>query len=261
LLSGRSLLNRASAPSTDLINIGIGLVEDATRRGTALRLLGGVAVAVLCADIWETEPTLRRTVKDIDLAGYSRQVGAIEEIMRARGFLPAREFNALNAGRRLIYGRASDRVKVDIFLDEFRMCHRLSFANALESSTLTLTLTALLLTKLQNVTPTQDDLLDCLAIFLGAGIEEGWIDIHQITELCSTNWGWYRTVTGNLELLGAQAPRLLPQQPASRVLTALNKLTSSIMGSKKSLGWSVRASIGERIRWYETPEPPEFAAP
>jgi hypothetical protein len=249
--------------SSDLIELGVAIVEDAERQGAELRLLGGVAVAVLCADVWKSHPALRRTPNDIDLAGYSRQSAEIERLLLARGFAPAKEFNFLNAGRRLIFFRESDGVKIDIFLDEFRMCHRLSWAGRLESAPPALAPADLLLTKLQIVEFTQRDSLDCYAILLQCsgdqtGKEAAFLEVERIVRICSADWGWYRTLMGNLIMLIECPPSQLEMRAIREVCSSLKGLRESIENCKKTALWRLRALAGERWRWYDSPEEPTF---
>jgi hypothetical protein len=247
--------------SSDLVELGVAIVEDAERQGAHLRLLGGVAVAVLCADVWKSHPALRRTPNDIDLAGYSRQSAEIERLLLARGFAPAKEFNFLNAGRRLIFFRESDGVKIDIFLDEFRMCHRMSWAGRLEFAPPALAPVDLLLTKLQIVEFTQPDSLDCYAILLQCntvqtGAETRSLNVERIVRICSADWGWYRTATANLRLLIDRPPLSLEESAIRTVCSSLKGLRESTENGKKTVLWKLRALVGERWRWFERPEEP-----
>jgi hypothetical protein len=247
--------------SSDFVELGIAIVEDAERQGAPLRLLGGVAVAVLCADVWKRHPALRRSPNDIDFAGYSRHSAEIERVLLARGFGPAKEFNFLNAGRRLIFVREGDGVKVDVFLDEFRMCHRMSWTGRLELAPTTLAPADLLLTKLQIVEFTQRDTLDCYAIVLQCGVaqmgdETTALNAERIVAICSADWGWYRTATGNLRLLSDHPPLSLEQNAILAVCSSLKGLQKSTENGKKAVLWKFRALVGERWRWFDRPEEP-----
>jgi hypothetical protein len=244
--------------SEQLMTLGVDIVESAAQKDVCIRLLGGVAVAVLCADSFLVVPTLRRALNDIDFAGYSHQSGAIEQILAHRGLTAAKEFNFLNAGRRLLYYRPHDNVKIDVFLDEFRMCHRLAFAGRLELAPRTLSLTDLLLTKLQVVKLTKKDLMDIYAILLHAnpdlrGNSEGWIDRAYVVELCSRDWGWFRTVIGTLAR-SSECNLVVDKSSSQRVSNTLQDLTRAIHDSRKTILWSLRALVGDRCRWFECPE-------
>jgi hypothetical protein len=245
--------------SASLVTLGVDIIKAAERNGACIRLLGGVAVNLLCADSLDAEPSLRRTPKDIDLAGYSRQSTSIERTLTYCDFEGAKEFNFLNSGRRLIFYRRDGGVKIDMFLDEFHMCHRLSFKGRLGSLPLTLSLTDLLLTKLQVVELTEQDLTDIYAMLLQATMDASSsvsLDLCQIGAICATDWGWYKTLSGNVTLLAHMSGRYLKGPSQERAVAALQMLTIAIEGRRKSLRWRVRAVIGEHKRWYDRPESP-----
>ncbi|MER3468996.1 MAG: hypothetical protein C4314_03260 [Thermoflexus sp.] len=78
------------------------------------------------------------------------------------------------------------------------------------------------------------------------------VDLRVIAGLCAEDWGWYRTVTMNLE----RVDRLVAgwEDPErSRVRERLGRLRQAIEAAPKSLGWQVRARVGEAVRWYQTP--------
>ena len=71
-------------------------------------------------------PALQRDYGDVDLAAPRRARREVEDPMTAAGLEPEREFNALHGGGRQIWWMpATARRHVDVFLGEFRMCHRL----------------------------------------------------------------------------------------------------------------------------------------
>jgi hypothetical protein len=110
------------------------------------------------------------------------------------------------------------------------------------------------------------DILDALALLselLLAGDDVGGaaISLARITELTSNDWGWWRTVTMNLDRLAAfLATDLKPGEldfgresrfdPAAQVA----ELRGAIDAGRKSTGWKLRSRIGDRVQWYEEPE-------
>jgi hypothetical protein len=72
------------------------------------------------------------------------------------------------------------------------------------------------------------------------------------------DWGWWRTVTGNLDrvidLVGGDLARLVPSNarfdPAEQA-RALRRHADEV---PKSLRWKIRSRVGDRVQWYELPE-------
>ena len=80
------------------------------------------------------------------------------------------------------------------------------------------------------------------------------IDLRRITSLCSSDWGLCHTVQRSLgrvrDLALARPPEGAPMSAPDQVTALL----AAIDATPKTLGWRSRARIGERVRWYETPE-------
>ena len=102
---------------------------------------------------------------------------------------------------------------VDVLVDNLEMCHRFEFGDRLAASSPTLPLAELLLSKLQVVKINRKDVLDALVLLaehpLGPGRRrtrratraQGAINVPRILSFTSNDWGWWRTVTGNLDTL------------------------------------------------------------
>ena len=81
------------------------------------------------------------------------------------------------------------------------------------------------------------------------------VDVRVITRLCGTDWGWYKTVTINIEKVLALAEDYLsPGAERETINDRLQQLGQEIEDAPKSIRWKVRARVGERVRWYELPD-------
>lgn len=231
-------------------------VAAAEEQGVHLRLLGGIAVKAVCpsaADI-----TLPPDGLDLDLAVYGRQRRELDEVLEGVGYEPHRRFNALYGHRRLKYSESEQGLTLDVFVDTFHMCHQLPFADRLELHDETLPLADLLLSKLQIVQMGEKDLRDIYAILydyeLGAGTEANRVDTDVITSICGDDWGWYKTVTLNIEKSIDLAHDFLPDQQTEVYVSRAGQLREIVESAPKSLRWQARARIGEARRWYDLPE-------
>jgi hypothetical protein len=151
---------------------------------------------------------------------------------------------------------------MDVFLDQLRMCHDLRFAERLTVDRWTLPLADLLLSKLQIVELTDRDAQDVAALLADHELTEddAGIGLRRIRSVCATDWGWWRTVDGNLGRLiarwrrdaaGGSAEEGLALGTATARATALLERLAS---APKSAAWRLRAAIGDRMRWYAEPE-------
>ena len=248
------------------------VVDLADARGLQVRLLGGMAVRAHAPD-WTARS--RKTEVDLDFATRAKDRPAFFALLEAEGYTPDRRHNALFGGSQGYFMDAARRRPVDVLVDKLEMCHRIDFSNRLGASKPTLPLAELLLSKLQIVKINRKDVLDAMVLLAEhpLGTDDGEVDartglgainLPRLTAYTSGDWGWWRTVTGNLEKLaqfldgGGFTPEDLDLQagrpprfdPAAQVAA----LQAAIEAAPKSTGWKLRARVGERVKWYVEPE-------
>ena len=247
------------------------VVEVASDAGLLVRLMGGMAIRAHAPD-WTART--RRTEVDLDFVTTSRDRAAFFALLETQGYSPDRQHNAL-FGRKQGYFMDMPRKRpVDVLVDSLEMCHRLEFGHRLGLSTPTLPLADLLLTKLQVVKINRKDVLDALVLLAehplgpndGAADSRhglGTISIPRIVEITANDWGWWRTVTGNLDKLGqflgtelkdddldVGGGRPVLFDPSDQADT----LREAIEAAPKSARWRLRARVGDRVSWYNEPE-------
>jgi hypothetical protein len=233
------------------------VIDAARERGVHLRVIGGLAAKICCPSAQHR--ALVRTSGDLDLVGYRRQRVEIGQVLEDLGYIPNRRFNTLQGHRRLLFVHPDETFDVDVFLDVFPMCHELNFVGRLEESEYSVPLPELLLSKLQVVQLNEKDVKDVYAIVqdheVAEGEAAGVIDSRYITRLCGGDWGWYKTVTMNIDkVLALVGDYLEPGQARDVITQRLRHLREAIEKTPKTLKWKARAAIGERVRWYELPE-------
>jgi hypothetical protein len=236
------------------------ILQEAERAGVLLRATGGVAVALLSPSA--RRPPLRRGYQDIDFFGLSRDAEDLGAFFGGLGYAPEEEFNVLHGQRRLFFRAPHGRWEADVFLDRIEMCHQLDMRDRLAGHARTLSPADLLLSKLQVMDTNEKDLQDALAL-LGDhdfGENEGAISLERIDELCLNDWGWWRTATlvgGRVREAAERLSRGADAEVADTLAVAgrrLDTLLAHLDEAPKSRRWKMRARIGERKRWYETPE-------
>jgi len=239
-------------PLTDAMRIAQG----AHQAGIGLKLLGGLGVRVVCPDY---PPRLRRD-QDIDFACLSKERKTVAAHLEQVGCQPDRRFNNLNGDRQMYFTAPSGR-PIDVMVDRLTMCHTLDFRPSFRKLPYTVDVVDLLLSKLQIVELNEKDardivqLLSCMPIApAGAGIA---IDADRFGAVLGADWGWWRTVTGNLDRLPAllaERPHLAqPGMPFDPVEQA-RRLRHVAETAPKSMKWKMRSSVGDKVRWYELPE-------
>jgi predicted regulator of Ras-like GTPase activity (Roadblock/LC7/MglB family) len=232
-------------------------VTAAQQRGVMLRLLGGPAVKERCPS--GVSLTLPPDRLDLDFATYSRQRKELSEVMEGLGYEPHLRFNSFHGHRRMKFSEPQEGgVSIDMFVDTLHMCHKLDLTDRLHLHEFTLPLADLLLSKLQIMQMDEKDLRDIYAILydheLGQGADQEKVDANFIASICGDDWGWYKTVTMNIEKSTDLADSFLAEKEKEVYLSRARQLRDIIESAPKSLRWQARARIGEARRWYDLPE-------
>ena len=71
------------------------------------------------------------------------------------------------------------------------------------------------------------------------------------------DWGWWRTVTMNLDRIAAllnDGDRPATEGGKLDPRAQLEVLRQTAESAPRSRGWKMRSRIGERKRWYDVPE-------
>ncbi|HLX34740.1 MAG TPA: hypothetical protein VKR30_05790 [Candidatus Limnocylindrales bacterium] len=239
------------------------VIRVADDRGLEVRLMGGLAFHALCPQ-WTAR--IDRDGRDIDLATRARDRKAFSELLVSLGYTPDKRYNALYGHKQLYFVDTQWARPVDVLVDQLEMCHRFEFGNRLAICDPTLPPAELLLSKLQVVKINRKDILDALAVLselplAGDDVGGAAISTRRITDLTSSDWGWWRTVTMNLDrLVTFLANDLRPGEldfgretrfePAAQVAD----LRAAIDACSKSTRWKLRDRVGDRMPWYEEPE-------
>jgi hypothetical protein len=240
----------------DPLTEALSLAQAAADAGLGLKLLGGLAVRVLCPDY---PPRLRRD-QDIDFACMAKGRKDVAAWLADNGCEPDRRFNNLNGDRQMYFNAPSGR-PIDVMVDRLTMCHTLDFRPSFGRLPFTVDSVDVLLSKLQIIELNQKDardivqLLSCLPVSAGP---PPVIDTERFGKVLGADWGWWRTVTGNLDKL----PALLAENPGLTSpsvhefdpLAQARQLREVAEAAPKSMKWKLRARVGDGVRWYELPE-------
>ena len=233
----------------------LGLARAAGDAGLGLKLLGGLAVRVLCP---EFPPRLRRD-QDMDFATLGKGRKDVAAWLAGNGCEPDRRFNNLNGDRQMYFTTPSGRA-MDVMVNQLTMCHTLDFRPSFGRLPLTVDSVDVLLSKLQIIELNEKDARDIFHLLSGLPVGTGAppaIDTDRFSKVLGADWGWWRTVTGNLAKLPgllADKPGLVPPQPYHDPLAQARQLLDVAEAAPKGMKWKLRANVGDRVRWYELPE-------
>jgi hypothetical protein len=225
--------------------------------GLSARLIGGVAV-------WLRSPSVRsepfaRTYQDMDFAVSSASGMKFKALLVTQGYLPDQFFNGLHGATRLYYQEPAGRWSIDVVIDELVMSHKLDLRGRLERPEPTVTLADLLLTKLQVWEINRKDLGDALCLLADHALTEDDTDaegvsLPRLRAVLGKDWGFCHTFERNARKVGELWAQDQPSAPAHNVGEQVTALLRAVEDAPKSRAWKLRSRVGERLRWYETPE-------
>jgi len=243
------------------------IVDAARERGLTLRLIGGLAVRDHCEEL----AFCGRDHSDLDMVGLAREAGGIVDLFESLGYrerLRVREATLRGQAqfvRECVHESADGAYAVhaedhvDVFLDEFRMDHKVALRDRLGVEPYTVSAGDLLLTKLQIFAAEDRDVRDIVTLLkddeLAGEDAPGTVNAAYLAGLCARDWGLCYDVTRNLrqcaETLGAYG---LTPEDEDRVRVALERLTQAIEAAPKTRAWRWRARIGTRRPWHDEVE-------
>jgi hypothetical protein len=242
----------------DALDEALAIIRGASKRGVPIRLVGGLAVRVLCPDF----PPRVRKAQDLDFASLSRTGQALTAYLVERGYLPDRTFNALYGRKQLFFAHGTSGRALDVVVDRLEMSHTLEFKDRIERLPLTLDPLDILLSKLQifelNDKDAQDAIYLLSAYPVGDSDEVGVMDLRVFRRIVGEDWGWWRTVTMNLDriagLLETDRGAVVPANAALDPAEPLQTLRQAAREVPKSRRWKLRARLGDHVRWYQIAE-------
>ena len=233
------------------------LIDAAREQAILLRAIGGLAVRVKSRDY---RKFFTREYPDIDFVAAQKDQRALDPFFKEMGYEPSKQFNILNGTQRQIYRDPSHARHVDIFVGDFMMCHRLPMNDRLHLDPVTIPLAELLLSKAQIVELNRKDALDIASILLyneTGKDDNGRINLDRIAQLCSQDWGLYKTTSINLkrvEEIVSDENLDLQDEERELILGRLHQIQAVFEEMPKSVQWKMRDKVGTRLRWYEEVE-------
>jgi hypothetical protein len=256
----------------DIRDEGSSIAAEVAAAGLPARLLGGVAFWLRCPSV--RSGPFARDYADLDFAVSKPASQRFRAILEGRGYLPDKFFNGLHGATRLYYGAPDGQWSVDIVIDELTMSHRLDLRGQLDGPGPTLSPADLLLTKLQVWEINRKDLGDaaCLLADHGLAADPGGastggastggastagpdeISLARVTAVLGTDWGFCHTAERNLGKVAELAATEPVPGAGHDVAAQAGAIQAAIEAAPKSRSWRLRSRIGERVKWYETPE-------
>lgn len=234
------------------------LVETAEQAGLPLRAIGGVAVWQRLGDAKRSRfQEVRPVPRDLDLLAPSNTSSQISEVFRVQGYEGDERLIAWHGNKRHRYFRLDDggglALEVDVFLGDPPLCHAIDFRDRLSVPGPAMSVTDLLLQKLQIVDSNPKDLIDLSFLLLDHNLEEDepdGIDVRRVAELLGRDWGFYYTTSQNLDKAEAAVGDFLTPEQSATAKGRIARLKETIEAAPKTRRWKLREKVGTRVQWY-----------
>ena len=232
------------------------ILKASEEKGILLRVIGSLAFQMHCPQFGFLQAAMGRAYTDIDFAAYSKQTKQITALMTSLGYTDNREVFIVSEGERAIFDKPEAGLHIDIFYEKLDFCHAIYWKDRLEIDSPTIPLAELLLEKMQIVQINEKDIIDTIMLLLEhplGDIDKETINTKRIASICAADWGFWRTVTMNLEKVRALAqgyPQLSDDQKA-KVEFQVKDVLARLEAEPKSMGWKLRARVGDRVKWYK----------
>ncbi|MGB9693617.1 MAG: hypothetical protein ACPLYF_02115 [Fervidobacterium sp.] len=251
--------NSNKEQEAQLIELCKKITSLAREEGVLLRALGAVAFRIHCPQFKYIEYDSGRFLSDLDFATYHSHIIGVERIFAKLGFMQDERVKVLHGNQRRIFDHLETGWHADVFVDRLSFCHDIDFHGRLEVDFPTIPLAELLLEKLQIVNFELKDAIDSVVLVREHDIGENdneTINCKVIARICSSDWGFWNTIQLNLEKIRhfTEESKILKPVDKEDIIKKVGFLKRVIDEEPKTVGWKLRAKVGEKKKWYKDVE-------
>jgi hypothetical protein len=232
------------------------ILDASAAAGLTLRVIGSLAFQMHCPQYGFIQQAMGRAYTDIDFAAYTKQTKEIKVLMAGLGYNEERDVFIVSEGDRSIFNNPKNGLHVDVFYEKLDFCHPIYWTGRLEVDTSTIPLAEMLMEKMQIVQINEKDVIDTIMLLLEHPLGESdneVINIKLVASLLGKDWGFWRTITMNLDKVRklAQGYPQLTDDQKKKVVSQVDAAMARIDAEPKSLAWRLRARVGDRVKWYK----------
>ena len=233
------------------------LIASATEQGMTVRLVGSTGIRMHCEAAMTVMDELGRAAKDLDVVVRAGDRTRLRSLLEARGYVVDRDLLVAMEGQRYAFRHPGLELDLDVFVERLEFCHTIELGGRWERHATTIPIEDLLLQKLQVHELTGSDVIDAAIVLathdVGAAGDAERIDRDYVAGVLAGDWGFHRDATANLDRVAEAAGRQVPlsAEHVRRVNAAAGALHEALEQTRKTMGWRMRARVGERMQWWE----------
>ena len=252
-------LDRYPKPET-FLSEGKRIVEAAQHVGITMRVMGPIALHYYFPDQIDLYAALERLGEryftDIDLAAYGKTSGKMMGFMKTLGYECDTNTMMTSGKTRHIY-YAGPVPMIDVFFDKLDYCHEVLYKDRLELDPYSVSLSDIMLQKLQIWEINDKDLKDIEYLLTVAAIgddDQQKINQSYIAKRFGDDWGFWYTATTNFGRVKEHVdnvPAFTPEQ-RQHIKDRCDQFLARIEAEPKTKAWNKRAKKGTSKLWYNT---------
>ena len=232
------------------------IIDKAKEHGVSLRLSGGLAFNVHCPQFNYIHGKWGRVFTDTDFVSRSEYGSTLIEVYRELGYRDDEMITTLYGNSRMVFDNPETGFHSDIFYDKLDFCHVLPLRDRLDVDDLTIPLAELFLEKMQIVQINEKDIVDTMMLIREHPIGESDVETINgpvIGRFLAADWGFWRTVRGNMEKLEALLEQTDLFETADKIdiREKMAQIQKYIDHTQKPLAWKMRNKIGDKVKWYK----------
>lgn len=232
------------------------VTEAAKQRNLVLRAMGATAIRIHCPKFTTLHERLERAITDLDFIGLSKETNRLIAMLEDARYIMDREarYRMAVVGRCVLQKRDSP-LHADLFFDQLNWNHALDLRNRLRLDFPTLTVSDLLIEKMQIVKINEKDIKDAIVMLREHSVGDNdneCVNGTYIAGVLAADWGFYYTFTTNLSKVESFTEKYdqLSREDKEDVGSKLNTLRQMIEDKPKNLRWKLRARTGTSTKWY-----------
>jgi len=234
------------------------IIEAGEKEGIVMRVMGPLALHYYFPEQIELYAKLERLGEryftDIDFAAYGKSGGKMKSFMEKLGYECDLSTLMSSGKTRQIY-YAGPVPMIDVFFDALNYCHEVSYKGRLELDPWSVTLTDILLQKLQIWEINDKDLKDIEFLFCTTEIgddDQKKINQSYVATRFGDDWGFWYTGTTNLNRVKDHVDKVaaLSDEQKALVHQKADHMLARIEAEPKTKGWNKRAKKGTNKPWF-----------
>ena len=252
-------LDQYPKPETFLAE-GKRIVDAAQQAGITMRVMGPLALHYYFPEQIDLYAKLERLgdryFTDIDYAAYGKTSGKMPKFMETLGYECDLQTMMASGKTRHIY-YAGPVPMIDVFFDKLDYCHEVNYKDRLELDPYSVSLSDIMLQKLQIWEINDKDLKDIEYLLTTAAIgDDDGQKINQtyIARRFADDWGFWYTATTNFGRVKEHVDQVAAFTPEQRqhIKDRCDQFLARIEAEPKTKAWNKRAKKGTSKLWYNT---------